>query len=315
MKKNLRNNRGITLIALVITIIVLLILAGVTLTLIGGDKGIANRAKNAAITSEIAGLTEESTLAVTTRNLDRVQNSEMELKHYLETEITGSKTIETAKVGDSEYTDVYYITRNGVTVTVLDDGTIEEGKVPIWDGTSKAKPEVDKNRNWHIYTPEEMKFFADFVNGNLTEEEKEGLEITADTIVYLESDLDMGARSADGVLEKGTAWTPVGLIELDVETDDLAQENIFEGTFEGNNHTIKGVFVKYADTYKSSGLFGYANVIQNLTIKDSYFDGYIWVGGICGFATNVENCHNKNTKVDGEVHVRWSCRYLQWYHI
>ena len=40
MEKNKRNTRGITLIALVITIIVLLILAGVTITVLSGENGI-----------------------------------------------------------------------------------------------------------------------------------------------------------------------------------------------------------------------------------------------------------------------------------
>ncbi len=45
---NLKNNKGITLIALVITIIVLLILAGISITMISGDDGIISRASNAA---------------------------------------------------------------------------------------------------------------------------------------------------------------------------------------------------------------------------------------------------------------------------
>ena len=44
MQKNKRNARGITLIALVITIIVLLILAGVTIAALSGDNGILKRA-------------------------------------------------------------------------------------------------------------------------------------------------------------------------------------------------------------------------------------------------------------------------------
>ena len=42
--KEFRKMRGITLIALVVTIIVLLILAGVSIQLIGGSNGILNRA-------------------------------------------------------------------------------------------------------------------------------------------------------------------------------------------------------------------------------------------------------------------------------
>ena len=48
MNKTKRNARGITLIALVITIIVLLILAGVTISALSGDNGIlkkSNRGK------------------------------------------------------------------------------------------------------------------------------------------------------------------------------------------------------------------------------------------------------------------------------
>ena len=45
--KNLRKMQGITLIALVVTIIILLILAGVSLQLIGGSSGILSRATGA----------------------------------------------------------------------------------------------------------------------------------------------------------------------------------------------------------------------------------------------------------------------------
>ena len=44
-----KGNRGITLIALIVTIIVLILLAGVTLNLLMGDNGILNRAKAAKI--------------------------------------------------------------------------------------------------------------------------------------------------------------------------------------------------------------------------------------------------------------------------
>ena len=43
----MKNNKGITLVALVITIIVLLILAGVTIAALSGDNGILTRASSA----------------------------------------------------------------------------------------------------------------------------------------------------------------------------------------------------------------------------------------------------------------------------
>ena len=49
----MKNNKGITLVALVITIIVLLILAGVSISMVVGENGVLNRATDAAMqTSE-----------------------------------------------------------------------------------------------------------------------------------------------------------------------------------------------------------------------------------------------------------------------
>ena len=43
----MKNNKGITLIALVITIIVLLILAGISIAMLTGENGLLNKASGA----------------------------------------------------------------------------------------------------------------------------------------------------------------------------------------------------------------------------------------------------------------------------
>ena len=58
------SNRGITLVALVITIIVLLILAGVSISLVVGDNGIMTRAKDAGTKTNEADAVESLKLAV-----------------------------------------------------------------------------------------------------------------------------------------------------------------------------------------------------------------------------------------------------------
>ena len=62
MNKKKKNTRGITLIALVISIIVLLILAGVTIAALSGDNGILTRAKEAKEKTEQAQKEEGSSL-------------------------------------------------------------------------------------------------------------------------------------------------------------------------------------------------------------------------------------------------------------
>ena len=59
MKKILKNERGITLIALVITIIVLLILAGVSIAMLTGDNGILMQASDSKIETAVGTVKEQ----------------------------------------------------------------------------------------------------------------------------------------------------------------------------------------------------------------------------------------------------------------
>ena len=58
-----QNKTGITLVALIVTIIVLLILAGISLNLIGGSNGILSRAQKAASQMELAKLSESKEMS------------------------------------------------------------------------------------------------------------------------------------------------------------------------------------------------------------------------------------------------------------
>ena len=69
-----RKNSGVTLIALIITIIVLLILAGVTIAMIVGDNGILNRATDASRETEIASVKEQAQLDITNWVAEEVEN-------------------------------------------------------------------------------------------------------------------------------------------------------------------------------------------------------------------------------------------------
>ena len=77
MKRNLlKTKNGITLIALVITIIVLLILAGVTIATLMGDNGILTKANDAKKQTEIAEVKERAQLDIASWVADKMQNGE-----------------------------------------------------------------------------------------------------------------------------------------------------------------------------------------------------------------------------------------------
>ena len=62
MNKRIKNNKGVTLVALVVTIIVLIILAGISINLVLGDNGIITIAKRAKENIEFARIEEETEL-------------------------------------------------------------------------------------------------------------------------------------------------------------------------------------------------------------------------------------------------------------
>ena len=78
MKKKFFNQSGITLIALVITIIVLLILAGVTIATLTGDNGILTRAQDAKEQTEEAALEEKIRLLAAETTINQYTNQSEE---------------------------------------------------------------------------------------------------------------------------------------------------------------------------------------------------------------------------------------------
>ena len=128
-KNNIRKgNKGITLIALVITIIILLILAGITIGLVTGDNGILAQATRAKEETEIAQEKEEIILAYNTA-VAKKQSADItakELDEELKANEAGADAIEDGeniKVTFEESKREYIIDKNG-NITEGGSGTV-----------------------------------------------------------------------------------------------------------------------------------------------------------------------------------------------
>jgi Tfp pilus assembly protein PilE len=115
-------NKGVTLIALIITIIVLLILAGVSISLVVGDNGIVNKSQNAASETNKAQIQEEIQLAYSNAKLDKYDSSkDAEMATLIKTEL--EKTYGEGKVTVEENDDGdYIVTISGEKYIVGNDG-------------------------------------------------------------------------------------------------------------------------------------------------------------------------------------------------
>ena len=105
MKENesyLKSNKAITLIALVITIIVLLILAGVTIATLTGENGLLQKAGESRNTNIDAEIEEEIRLAWNKVYTDSFLDNTIEQANALKTELESNRPGETAIVNASK---------------------------------------------------------------------------------------------------------------------------------------------------------------------------------------------------------------------
>lgn len=120
--KLVKNVSGITLVSLIITIIVLLILAGITFTALIGDNGVINRAKTASTAYELSSFKEKIQMELTNLQTEILVSGG---------EITGTqvKAIITKYEGDLQAdNDTIKIKGNELKLTEIWDGKINFDK-------------------------------------------------------------------------------------------------------------------------------------------------------------------------------------------
>ncbi len=105
---------GITLIALVITVIVLLILVGVSIAMLTGDNGILNQAKRAKELTEITSEEEYIKLLITEEELTKEKIGK-ELKEVKFNTLEDTTSIYDSETGTTYANGWYYLRPEDVT--------------------------------------------------------------------------------------------------------------------------------------------------------------------------------------------------------
>ncbi len=169
VKKNiiskLLKNNGITLVALVVTIIILLIMAGVTISIVTGNDGLFNHAKNAKETYDKDQTRDGIRLAYSAAVVkDMTSGNEKVKKETIQSELEKHFPGATISITDSEDGTEWIIVVNGADVTVPagakaevigkwalidedDDGVVSTGDIvyPLVNSLSNEKFYVYNN--------------------------------------------------------------------------------------------------------------------------------------------------------------------------
>ncbi len=158
-----------------------------------------------------------------------------------------------------------------VSSSSLADTTVSE----IWNGKMKTPQTTYRNGAYYmvISSAEELAYFANQVtnigdtslNAYLTKD----IRLNPDSIVDMAGNLLVDESEL-------REWTPIG---------SNALEHLFCGIFDGNGHTVSGVYVNNSSADRA-GFFGTTNggQIKNLGIVNSYIVGNNYVGGVVGRA-------------------------------
>lgn len=292
--KKAKNAKGITIVALVITIIIMLILAGVVLTGIAQDNGIIKSSKKAKEQAEIGNEIEQIEQAtvkamgksaygqITEDGIRENLSEELgEVKIYddddiLIIEIAKSKRYYTVdSKGNVEKTDETAIIVDENPGVLDGKGTEAEPYriMSIEDLVylSKSVSEGKSYRNYYIELGRNLNFNSKMSYGDYnTKEYNEYLGITDDV----------------GLKEALTNRKYKGFIPIGNGT------KAFAGTFDGKSYSIKNL---YENTTVYGGIFCEVSSgnISNLTVKGDVISSVNYAGGIAGKTssnTNIKNC-------------------------
>ena len=150
--------------------------------------------------------------------------------------------------------------------------------------TNKYDIDGDKINDevYEISNAGQLYWFAGLVNGTLSGVPQ---NTSANAVLTKDIVVNENVLKPDGTLNEGSfkEWTPIA-----------TSASPYTGIFEGQNHTISGLYFNQEDSY-DVGLFGRNNgKIANAGILDSYFYGTSKVGGVCGNnnAGTITNCYN-----------------------
>ena len=194
------------------------------------------------------------------------------------------------------------VKRNGiVTLTAAHGGTIRNVVLTAartLSGTGSAEDP------FIITTLDELAYMRDQVNssGTILLSEPIGYpnEVRAETAHYrLDADIVLGYwqdKNNDGIVDDGeiydsetggtaytiSNWIPIGNYGYNLK-----------GTFDGNGHTVSGIYINDTDGYR--GFFSNTDggTIKDLIVKDSFIKGVSRIGGIvgqCESGTTIQNC-------------------------
>ena len=256
---------GITLLALVVTIIVLLILAGVTISTINSNNGVLTQAKRATITSDLSKYKEEVELYKASKQMEGTEKKTADGKRFEVTSLNASYLENSLVYNTKENSE------NGDITTIIPDlkkdyhdGKRDNGEISVTNGQM-----VFKSTNDELYKiAQDLGIEVDPYNVKI-EKDSNGKDVE----VLTSSDKNLLLMSEDGtvtlpydieVIDKGTFSGVKGLKKIIIPyTVKEIRDNAFS-----NNQEIEEV--EFQTKTNKEGMVEGCKKLGNNAFKQCY---------------------------------------------
>ena len=174
-KKIFKNTKGITLIALVVTIIILLILAGVSIAMLTGNNGVLTQGQRAKEETRIAGVEEVVKLYKQGKYIDSTTGSVTENADEMLENLKGQKLVSEDEI-DRENEIITIKRKDGSIAKEIQYGmvTINISKTPENEKARRITLKVESVEGIKIPIIRNQEDFFNFIN-NLSDDEKKDL--------------------------------------------------------------------------------------------------------------------------------------------
>lgn len=276
----MRKEKGITLIALIITIIVLAILVGVTISaisngLIGKSSSVVDKYKLEQATEKMYLKLQnykiyqyENDLPADFSNIEQLEK-DTEDKVVIQRDKTTGEIAKGQHVVDEQSVTTIKALLDGYIFTIAEKPEIHIIKDLTVKDEEKSPEEIPEGFT-KIYTVEQLKAVKNNLAGKY----------------IIMRNLDLSTE---------TNWIPIGCT-IDAYSSDSEP---FTGIIEGNGMKIYGLTIDSTSDYQ--GIFGHnTGIIKNIILEDIKITGNKYVGSLIGFnGGTVENIVTNNVEVRG----------------
>lgn len=299
------NEKGVTLIALVITIIILLLLAGVAIAMLSGENGILNKASQSAEKTKRESAKERLKIELMAIKTDKLSNGqEANLTSLDENkDKLKEKNIYVAETGTPREVELDgYKFKVNNDLTIDGDGISTGGTTTGGTSGSSGSGQTGSTATVNFYNGT---ISSPFSGGDGSEtnpyiiENEAQLRFFALSVTYAENSYDgKYIKLNDNItLDQSKQWIPIG---------DLTTK--FKGKFDGNSKEISNININVNSQDTWHGLFGAigeSGEVANLTVKGTITKEDGGAGGIAGCNEGkIKRCSNYiNVTEKGDYYV------------